>query len=113
MLSNSLRRMLLAGSGLALVTALPAAAQQQQAGECVPQLDQIEQQMAEADLSQERQSDVQQIIDGARTLAETGDTEGCMRVVAELEDLMQTLEESSQAQAGQQQQMVPGGPPLL
>ena len=104
MLSTSLRGLLLAGSGLALMSAGPAFAQQSQ--DCPQQLDQIEQQMAQADLSQDRQNDIQQIVDGARTLSDTGDTEGCMRVVAELQDLMQTLDESGQAaaQTGQQQQ---------
>jgi hypothetical protein len=98
---QSLRRLLLAGSGLALVGAVPAMAQQ--AEECGPQLDQIEQRLTQAELSEDRQNDVQQIVQGARTLADTGDAEGCLRVVAELEDLMQTLEESGQAQAGSEQ----------
>ena len=105
MLSNRLRGLLLAGSGLALVAATPALAQQQ-SQECTAQLDQIEQKMAQADLSEQRQNDVKQIVQGARTLADTGDNAGCMKVVAELEDLMQTLEQgggSQSAQSGQQQ----------
>ena len=54
--------MLLAGSGLALIGAVPAMAQQSE--ECAPQLDQIEQRLSQAELSEDRQNDIQQIVAG-------------------------------------------------
>src|ERR687898_231966 len=99
MVIRRLRTALLASSGLALLASAPALAQEQ---ECSQRLDQIEQQLSQAQLETQRQEDIQQVIEGARTLAETGDQEGCMRVVAELENLTLILEEQGTAQAGEQ-----------
>src|SRR5918995_1665810 len=100
MVIRRLRSALLASSGLVLLASAPALGQEQ---ECTQRLDQIEQQLAEAQLETQRQEDIQQVIQGARTLSETGDEEGCMRVVAELENLTQLLQEQGTAQAGQEQ----------
>src|ERR671918_2052428 len=100
MVIRRLRTALLASSGLVLLASAPALAEEQG---CTQRLDQIEQQLAQAQMDSQRQEDVQQVIEGARTLAETGDQEGCMRVVAELENLTQLVEEEGTAQGGQQQ----------
>ena len=61
-------------------------------------------------MDQQRQDDIQEVIRGARALAENGDQEGCKQVVAELEDLTQLLDEYS-AQAGAQQEPQAGDQP--
>ena len=94
-----LRTALLASSALVFVASGPALAQEQ---DCTQRLDEIEQQLSQAQMDQQRQQDIQEVIRGARTLADTGDQEGCMQVVAELEDLTQLLEQ--QAEGGQQGQ---------
>src|SRR5918994_3970629 len=104
MVIRRLRSALLASSGLVLLASAPALAQEQ---ECTQRLDQIEQQLAQAQLEAQRQEDIQQVIEGARTLADTGDQEGCMRVVAELENLTLILEEQGTGQAGEQQPAQP------
>jgi hypothetical protein len=59
----------------------------------------------QAELPEGRQGDIQEVILGARTLAESGDQQGCMNVVAELKELAETVEQGGQqqAQTGQQQ----------
>jgi hypothetical protein len=99
---RSLRTALLASSALLFAVSGSALAQEQG---CTQRLDQIEQQLAKARMDQQRQDDIQEVIRGARTLADTGDQEGCMQVVAELEDLTELLNEQSAAdQQGQKQQ---------
>ena len=99
---RSLRTALLASSALIFAASGSALAQEQ---DCTQRLDQIEQQLAKAKVDQQRQDDIQEVIRGARTLADTGDQEGCMQVVAELEDLTELLDEQSAAgQQGQEQQ---------
>ncbi len=97
---RSLRTALFASSALVFAASASALAQEQ---DCTQRLDRIEQQLAQAQLDQQRQDDIQEVIRGARALADTGDQEGCMQVVAELEDLTQLLDEQS-AQTGQQGQ---------
>ena len=104
MSDQRLRRALFAGAAAGVLFAGPALAQQEQ---CAQRLDQIEQQLSQADLESQRQEDLNQVIEGARLLADTGDQQGCMNVVAELDDLMTTLEEADRletAQGGQQEQ---------
>jgi hypothetical protein len=99
-----LRRALLAGGGLALMATGPALAQQE---ECAGRLDQIERQLSRAKLGAQRQSDIRHVIEGARLLAETGDQEGCMNVVTELDQLMATLDETGRldsAEGSEQEQ---------
>ncbi len=104
---TGLRTLLMAGTGLAMVSAMPALAQQQQQPaqeqqpavaqdqqQCVERLDQIEQQISQAQLEAEQQGDIEEILEGARTLAEQGDEQGCMSVVAELEQVVVTLEDA-------------------
>jgi hypothetical protein len=87
---RSLRTALFASSALVFAASGSALAQEQ---DCTQRLDRIEQQLAQAQLDQQRQDDIQEVIRGARALADTGDQEGCMQVVAELEDLTQLLDE--------------------
>ena len=87
---RSLRTALFASSALVFAASASALAQDQ---DCTQRLDRIEQQLAQAQLDQQRQDDIQEVIRGARALADTGDQEGCMQVVAELEDLTQLLDE--------------------
>jgi hypothetical protein len=105
-----IRRWLLASASITVLAASPAWAQQD---ECAQRLDQVEQELQSADLADQRRAEVQGVVDGARTLAETGDPDGCLRVVAELESLMQTLDGGTTAQAGQEpqagEQEVPAG----
>jgi hypothetical protein len=84
-----LRSWLMASAGVAALSAGPALAQQD--SECARQLDQMQQQLQQADVPQKRRADVQLVIDGAHTLAETGDEQGCERVLAELDTLLQTV----------------------
>jgi hypothetical protein len=109
MFHQKLKHGLLAGTAAGVLFAGPALAQQEQ---CAQRLDEIEQQVAQAQLDQTRQSEINDVIEGARLLAESDDQEGCMNVVAELDDLMATLEESGQLQAsqgGQQDQQAQAG----
>jgi hypothetical protein len=61
------------------------------------QLDRMQEQLR-ADASEERRSDVRLVIDGARTLADTGDDVGCECVSSELDKGAQT----QQSQGGDQ-----------
>ena len=88
-MASLLRSWLMASAGAAALIAAPAGAQQD--SKCAQQLDQMQDELQQADIEQSRRSDVQLILDGARTLADTGDEQGCERVVAELDQLMQTL----------------------
>jgi len=92
MASTLLRRWLMASVGVAALTAAPAFAQQD--SECARQLDQMQEELQQRDLSEQRRAEAEVVIDGARTLAETGDEQGCERSLAELDDLMQTSEGS-------------------
>jgi hypothetical protein len=89
MRSSLIRSWLMASAGVAALSAGPAWAQQD-AG-CAERLDQMDRQLEQADVGEQRRADVQLVIDGARTLAETGDEQGCERVVGELDKLMQTV----------------------
>jgi PRC-barrel domain len=102
MRQSLLRSWLLASTGAAALVASPAWAQQD--SECARQLNQMQEQLKQADVSDERRSDVQLVIDGARTLAETGDEQGCERVSAELDQLMRTIAGGEAAQAAGQVQ---------
>ncbi len=64
---RSLRTALLASSALIFAASGSALAQEQ---DCPQRLDQIEQQLAKAKVDQQRQDDIQEVIRGARTLAE-------------------------------------------
>jgi hypothetical protein len=108
MFDQRLRRALLAGTAAGVLFAGPAVAQEQ----CTQRLDQIEQQLGQAKLDPQRQSDINHVVEGARLLADTGDEEGCMNVVAELDDLMTTLQEADRletAQGGQQAEQAQAG----
>ena len=84
---------LLAGCGIAALMATgPAIAQQEEA--CARRLDRIEQQLSQVEVEAQRQSDLKEVIEGARLLADTGDRDGCMTVAAELDQVMATLDES-------------------
>jgi sporulation protein YlmC with PRC-barrel domain len=103
-----LRSWLMASAGVAALSAGPALAQQDSA--CARRLDQMQQQLQQPDVPQDRRADIQLVIDGARTLAETGDEQGCERVSAELDTLMQTVTgkgakaaQTTGAQQGQEQ----------
>jgi hypothetical protein len=89
---RGLRGALLAASGLALIATGSAIAQQEQ--KCGQRLDRIEHQLSRAKLEPQRQSDIAEVIEGARLLAKTGDQDGCMNVVAKLDQLMTTLDEA-------------------
>ena len=84
---------LLAGTAAGVLFAGPALAQQE---ECARRLDQIEQQVAQAKLDTVRQTEIKEVIEGARLLGETDDQQGCMNVLAELDDLMTTLEQTGE-----------------
>jgi hypothetical protein len=99
--------LLLAGSGLVLAFSVPAAAQRTE--HCGQQLDKIEEQVSQADLAGQRREGLRQVVSGARTLAEAGDQEGCMRVVAGLEELVATLGQSSPREAAGQERAQAGG----
>jgi hypothetical protein len=88
-----LRGLVLAGSSIALFPAGALHGQPQQVGRCAQQLDQIESQLTQADLSQRRKSRIKELIDGARWLEQTHDQENCMREAADLEELMRTHED--------------------
>jgi hypothetical protein len=96
MRSSLIRSWLMASAGVVALSAGPALAQQD--GQCAQRLDQMERQLQQADVAEQRRADVQLVIDGARTLAETGDEQGCARVLAELETLMQTVAGAGQGQ---------------
>lgn len=98
MRSHVLRRLLMASAGAAALSAGSALAQD---SPCMQRLDEIQDELQQADVSQERRADVTVVVDGARTLGETGDEAGCERVLTELEGLMQTL--TANAAAGPQQ----------
>jgi hypothetical protein len=98
---RGLRSWLMASAGVVAFAASPALAQDAQ--QCHQQLEEIEQRIAQADLDQERRQGIQEVIDGARGLAETGDEQGCLQVVAELEDLVQTVEADAGALATDQE----------
>jgi hypothetical protein len=100
MRSSLVRSWLMASTSIAVLSATPALAQQDSA--CAQKLDRVQQSLQQADVPEQRRSDVQLVIDGARTLAETGDEQGCERVSAELDQLMQTITETGTqtAQAG-------------
>ena len=104
MRSSLLRSWLLASAGAAALAAGPAWAQQD--SECARQLDRTQEELQQSDVAADRRADVQLVIDGARTLAETGDEEGCERVSAELDQLMQVVT-GTDAQAAAQQQRTP------
>jgi hypothetical protein len=97
---RTLRTTVLAG-GLAFIASGPALAQQQQ--ECAQRLDRVEQQLSQVQLEAQRQSDIKEVIEGARLLADIGDQEGCMNVVAELDRLMTTLDEAGRSKTVQGQ----------
>ena len=82
------RNALLAGTGLALLAATPAGAQTQ---DCQQRLDRIEASLEEVELSQAQLGEFRDIIGGARTLAEQGSTERCLRVVEELNTVLADL----------------------
>ena len=63
---SGMRGLLLASTGVALFLSGPALAQQQQ--DCTQELDRIEERLAQAELEQDRLSDIEQVVDGARTL---------------------------------------------
>src|SRR5918996_4301043 len=107
MRSSLLRSWLMASAGAVALVAGPAWAQQD--SECARQLDQMQDELQQADVAPERRSDVQLVIDGARTLAETGDEQGCERVLAELDRLMQTVTATG-VQAAQARQGQPAAP---
>ena len=89
MRASLIRSWLMTSTSIAVLSATPAFAQQDTA--CAQKLDRVQQSLQQADVSEQRRSDVQLVIDGARTLAETGDEQGCERVSAELDQLMQTI----------------------
>ena len=79
-------------------------------------LDAVEQRISQArrGATEGRHGDIPEMVRGAGALADAGDQQGCMNVVAELEDLAETVEggqqqgqaqqqPEQQAQAGQQQ----------
>jgi hypothetical protein len=98
MLHHKLRGTLLAGTAVGILFAGPAWAQQQ---DCVQRLDQIEQRIGNADLGEDRQATIMETIDSARTIGQSGNEQGCNRVVAELDNLMQTLEDAGELQAAE------------
>jgi hypothetical protein len=101
------RSLWLAGSGLALAFSVPAVAQQ--AEQCGQRLDEIEEQVSQADLAEQRRGGLRQIVSGARALAEAGDQEGCMRMAAGLSDLVAALEQrAGPGAAGQEQAQTEG-----
>jgi sporulation protein YlmC with PRC-barrel domain len=65
---------------LMLMLSSPAVAQ-----ECTQTLDQIEAQMGQAEISKQDRTDVKKMTEAARTLAETGNKDECMKVVADIE----------------------------
>ena len=96
-----LRSWLMASTGVAVMVAGPAWAQQD--SECARQLDQMQEELQQGNVPEQRRGDVQLVIEGARTLAESGDEQGCERVSAELDQLMQTLTGTGAQAAGQTQ----------
>ena len=96
-----LRSWLMASTGVAVMVAGPAWAQQD--SECARQLDQMQEELQQGNVPEQRRGDVQLVIEGARTLAESGDEQGCERVSAELDQLMQTLTGKGAQAAGQTQ----------
>jgi hypothetical protein len=98
---RGLRSWLMTSAGVVAFAASPALAQDAQ--QCIQQLDEIEQRIAQADVDQERRVAIEEVIGGARMLAEAGDEQGCQEVVAELEDLVQTVEADTGAAPADQQ----------
>lgn len=90
MLDQSIRRLLLAGAAVGFLFAGPALAQE----ECVQKLDQIEQRIDSADLTQEQRMIVVDSIVGARRLATSGTVLDCGQVVAELNELLPPQEDA-------------------
>jgi hypothetical protein len=85
--------LLLLTSGLPLIPTGPLVAQDAAppSPPCGERLARIERRLAAADLSEQKEAYVRQIIEGARTLDQLGDAERCIDLADQLDGLLRSL----------------------